>query len=191
MSRKRAGLVVIGDEVLSARIPEGNIGVVLKAFADVGVITGEVAVLADDRARIAAVVRDFRRRFDVVVTTGGVGPTHDDMTWAAVADAHDVPLVLREDLLAMMEARNGGPLTEEQKRMLMLPADATLERVGRGYVIRLGDVWVLPGVPSMVAARIGFIAGRYGSTPAWLATVRFAIDEWDVISAIDGLRGKV
>ncbi len=185
MSRHTAGIVIIGDEVLSARIAEGNLGTLLACFARHGIVTGEVAVLPDVAERITAVVRDFAARFDFVVTTGGVGPTHDDLTWASVAAAFDVPLVLRGDALAWMERRNGGPLTEEQKRMAMLPAQAEIVRSNGGFAIRLDNVWVLPGVPSMVRSRIDAIAQVYATALPWLATARYRVDEWEVVHAID------
>ncbi len=188
MERKTAGFVIIGDEVLSARIAEANLANLLTTFAGSGVAVGEVAILPDDADRIATVVRDFAHRFDVVVTTGGVGPTHDDLTWEAVGAAFSRPLALHEEMLRWMEARNGRPMSTEQQRMAWLPVGTEIVQSapdGRGFMLHLENVWVLPGVPAMVRAKIGGIARRYASAPAWVATARYDVDEWEVVAAID------
>ncbi len=190
MARQTAGIIIIGDEVLAARIAEANLATLLTAFAAHGVSVGEVAVLLDDVGRIAAVVRDFAARFDVVVTTGGVGPTHDDLTWEAVGAAFDQALVLRADVLAWMERRNGRALSPEQQRMAMLPAATQIvgpEDGERGFLLRMANVWVLPGVPAMVRDRIDRIASRYARAPAWVATARYDVDEWVVVPQIDAV----
>ncbi|MCO4762848.1 MAG: hypothetical protein KC502_15140 [Myxococcales bacterium] len=190
MTRKAAGIIIIGDEVLSARIAEANLATLLNSFANHGVSVMEVSVLPDDAARIATVVADFAGRFDVVVTTGGVGPTHDDLTWAAVARAFDMELTLRDDVVSWMTHRNGGPLSAEQLRMAMLPSATQIVRPEagqRGFLLRLGNVWVLPGVPAMVSRSADRIAQRYASSPAFVATARYNIDEWEVVAAIDAV----
>lgn len=185
--RKIGGLVVIGDEVLGRRVDDRNTVTVLDAFARHGIRAGEVAIVPDDEARIAAVIRDFAARFDVVVTTGGVGPTHDDCTWRAVGLATDDPVILRQDVLAFMERRSGKALSPEQQRMAMLPAQAQVERIGDGWALHHGDIWVLPGVPAMVSGKIDGILARYASVPRVLCELYFAVDEWDVVAAVDAV----
>ena len=185
--RKIGGLVVIGDEVLGRRVDDRNTAAVLDGFVRHGIRAGEVAIVPDDEARIAAVVRDFADRFDVVLTTGGVGPTHDDCTWRAVGRALGDPVVLRQDVLAFMERRSGRALSPEQQRMAMLPSGTVIERIGDGWALRLGDVWVLPGVPSMVAGKLDGILARYAMAPRVLCEVYFGVDEWDVVALVDGV----
>ena len=185
-ARCRGGLIVIGDEVLQRRVDERNIAAVLDAFARYGIEPGEVAILADDVDRIAQVVRDFAARFDLVLTTGGVGPTHDDLTWQAVAQATDDALVLRQDVVDAMEARAGKALTPKQRRMAVLPSKTEVELLpAGGFAMHTGHVWVLPGVPSMAARKLDGICARYqGQVPA-VVEAYFTADEWDVVAAID------
>ena len=185
--RKTAGIIVIGNEVLSSKVVDRNTPNILASMARHGIAVGEVAVLADEVERIAAVVADFARRFDLVVTTGGVGPTHDDCTWKSVALAMDDELAVRPELLAWMEERIGGPLNSEQTRMVLLPTRAQLARDDHTLLIHLDNVWVLPGVPSMVETRIERICSRYAAPRPWLATVYFDAEEWRCVHHIDAL----
>lgn len=186
-SRKSAGVVVIGNEVLTAKVQDANTPVILAAMARHGLVVGEVAVIADELARIADVVRDFSRRFDLVVTTGGVGPTHDDCTWRGVAAAFDRPVQLHEPMWAEMQRRLGGQATAEQKRMAYLPQGAEVIVQGRMFLLHLENVFVLPGVPSMVRERVEVIAERFGGPRFALASVYFSVDEWHVVAAIDAV----
>ena len=185
--RKTAGIIVIGNEVLSGKVVDRNTPSILASMARHGIAVGEVAILADEVERIAAVVRDFAQRFDLVVTTGGVGPTHDDCTWRSVALAMGDELVVRAELLAWMEERVGGPLTPEQTRMVLLPTRAQLVSDDNTLLIHLDNVWVLPGVPSMVENRIERICSRYASARLWLATVYFDAEEWRCVHHIDAV----
>lgn len=187
VNRRIGGLIVIGDEVLGRRIDDRNTAMVLDAFARHGIVAGEVAIVADNIDRIAVVVREFAARFDVVITTGGVGPTHDDCTWRAVAMAVDDDFVLRQEVLDMMEARAGRALTPEQQRMALLPSRAVVERLDRGWALRVDAIWVLPGVPSMVMAKIDAICSRYAAPQPHLCEVYFTADEWDVVAAVDAM----
>lgn len=184
--RCNGGLVVIGDEVLGRRVEDSNTARVLDAFVRHGIRAREVAIVPDDEARIAAVVRDFAARFHLVVTTGGVGPTHDDCTWRAVAAALDDSIVLRKDVLGFLASRARAPLTPEQERMALLPSRTEIEHGERGgWALHLDNVWVLPGVPSMVGAKIDAICSRYAGPVPALVEAMFSVDEWDVVARID------
>ena len=186
--QRTAGVVVIGNEVLSAKIRDANTPVLLEKLAAAGVRVCEVAVLPDDVARIAAVVRDFAKRFDVVLTTGGVGPTHDDCTWQAVGRALDRPLALHAELVARIEQRTGVPLTEEQKRLAVLPEGTQLVGLeARFPTFQVDNVFVLPGVPSMVVPRVDALCASWNAPRPHLSNVYFTIDEWHAVAAIDAL----
>ncbi|MSP91236.1 MAG: competence/damage-inducible protein A [Myxococcales bacterium] len=182
------GLVVIGNEVLSAKVRDENGPLLLDRLARGGARVVEVAMVRDDPDRIAAVVREFAARFDHVITTGGVGPTHDDCTWIAIGRALQRPLALHAGMLERMEARNGGPLTPEQQRLAVLPEGTEL--VGDAHrwpLLKVANVWVLPGVPSMVAHRADKLAALLGGPRPWLCTVFFGADEWVSVPAIDSV----
>ncbi len=184
----RAGLIVIGNEVLSAKVRDANTPLLLDKLAEAGVVVQEVAMLPDEPPRIAAVVRDFASRFDLVVTTGGVGPTHDDCTWRSVAEAFGRPLERHEALLARIAARSPVPLTAEQERLAWLPRGTELVGAdGRWPMLRLENVFVLPGVPSLVAGRIDQLCALYRQARPQLATVYLDVDEWLVVAEIDAV----
>ncbi len=185
--RIHAGVIVIGDEVLSGKVVDRNSPTLIAAMSEHGIVLGELAVLADDQDRIAQVVADFAARFQLVVTTGGVGPTHDDCTWRAVAQALGEPIVMRTDMLGHMEHYNHGPLTAEQKRMAMLPQRATLIEDGPALIAHIDHIWVLPGVPSMVNRAAAWLCARHEGPRPWLATVFMTVDEWLAISEIDAI----
>jgi len=188
VKQRTAGVIVIGNEVLSAKIRDENTPVLLERLAGAGVRVGEVALLPDDVERISEVVRDFAHRFDVVLTTGGVGPTHDDCTWQAIGRALDRPLVLHEELVARIEERTGAPLSDEQKRMAVLPLGTRLAgKESRVPTFQIENIFVLPGVPSMVVPRIESLCASWRAPRPHLSNVYFTTDEWHAVPAIDAL----
>lgn len=186
----QAGLVVIGNEVLSAKVRDLNTPLILERLNRAGVRIGEVALLADDLSRIASVVQTFSARFDLVITTGGVGPTHDDCTWRSVAAAFDLPMHEHPDVLRRLEGYLGAQLSPEQRRLAWLPVDTRMEDVpGRWPLLVCRNVYVLPGVPSLVAGRIEQLCSVWQCERPHLATVYLAADEFFVVQHIDAVVG--
>ncbi len=182
------GIIIIGNEVLSGKVRDENTPFLIESFNRAGLRVGEVAIVADIVPRLAEVIRGFSERFDLVVTTGGVGPTHDDCTWQAVALALDEPLELHQELVDRIEKRSGVAMTDEQKRMALLPRGTTLYlKDGRWPLPQAHNVIVLPGVPSMVAGRIEALCTRLARPRPWLATAYFTADEWVSVAAIDAV----
>ncbi len=182
------GIIIIGNEVLSGKIRDENTPFLIESFNRAGLRVGETAIVADYVPRLAEVIRNFSERFDLVVTTGGVGPTHDDCTWQAVAVALDEPLELHEELVNRIETRSGQKMTEEQKRMALLPRGTTMHlNDGRWPLLQARNVIVMPGVPSMVTGRIEALCARLARPRPWLATVYFTADEWVCVPAIDAV----
>lgn len=185
---RNVGLIVIGNEVLSAKVRDENTPYLLEHLSRAGLRVGEVAMVEDNVPRLVEVIRAFSQRFDLVITTGGVGPTHDDCTWQAVALALDEPLELHQELVDRIEKRSGVAMTEHQKRMAMLPRGTTLEvSDGRWPMLQARNVLVLPGVPSMVFGRIDALCARLVRPRPWLATAYFTADEWVSVPAIDAV----
>lgn len=189
--RRTAAVVVIGNEVLSAKVSDANGPQILQMLRDAGVKAGELAILPDEPARIAAVVREFAGRFDLVITTGGVGPTHDDCTWRSVGEAFGAPMVFHPDLAQKLSAHVGAELTPEQQRLAWLPQGAEMVPVrGRWPLFRLANVYVLPGVPALVAKNLRQIAELLAQDRAQapqLATAYFTLDEWHAVAHIDAV----
>ena len=185
---RTVGIVVIGNEVLSAKVRDENTPYLLERLTRAGLKVVEVAMVPDVVARMATVIREFAARCDLVITTGGVGPTHDDCTWQAVAEALDRPLELHQELIDRVEQKSGTVMTPEQRRMAMLPQGTQLSTAdGRWPMLQVANVLVLPGVPSMVMSRVEALCARVGRPRPWLASVYFTCDEWTCVAAIDAL----
>jgi molybdenum cofactor synthesis domain-containing protein len=152
-----AAILVIGDEILSGRTKDRNIGYIAEYLARLGVDVREARVVPDVEEEIVAALDALRKRYDYVVTTGGIGPTHDDITADAVARAFAVPIGEDPRAMAiMMERYVPADLTPARRRMARMPAGADLidNPISRAPGFRIGNVFVLAGVPSVMQAML-------------------------------------
>ena len=175
-----AGLLVIGNEILSGRTQDANIAFLGHRLNEIGVRLAEVRVVPDIEADIVAAVNALRARFDYVFTTGGIGPTHDDITAAAIAKAFGVPLIQNPEARARLEGNyRAGDLNEARLRMANTPEGAALidNPVSRAPGFRLENVFVLAGVPVILQAMVaGLRPAIAGGRPMLSRTVTVAID---------------
>jgi molybdenum cofactor synthesis domain-containing protein len=158
-----AGLVVIGDEILSGRTKDINIGATADFCTDLGIELREVRVVSDVEEDIVAAVNAVRARYTYIFTTGGIGPTHDDITADAIAKAFGVALPINAEARAMLEARwkaMGTEVNEARLRMARIPEGASLivNSVSAAPGFRIGNVHVMAGVPKIMAAMLEAIA---------------------------------
>lgn len=152
-----AALLVIGDEILSGRTKDKNIGTIADYLTAIGVELREVRVVPDVAAEIVAAVNALRSRYTYLFTTGGIGPTHDDITADSVAAAFDVPIGVDERARAMLlERYTPADLNEARLRMARIPVGADLipNRVSKAPGFRIGNVFVMAGVPSIMQAML-------------------------------------
>lgn len=150
-----ACVLIIGNEILSGRVQDENLAFLAQALNDCGIRLREARVIPDDAATIVATVNEVRRTFDYVFTTGGIGPTHDDITAQCIADAFGVPLILHPDAVRILEAHYPpGALNEARLRMARVPEGASLllNPISRAPGFAVGNVHVLPGVPQIMRA---------------------------------------
>jgi len=152
-----AAILVIGDEILSGRTKDRNIGYIAEYVARLGVEVREVRVVPDDEGEIVAALNALRARWDYVFSTGGIGPTHDDITADAVAKAFGV--AIGEDpraLAIMMQRYQPADLTPARRRMARIPEGAELieNPVSKAPGFRIGNVIVMAGVPSVMQAML-------------------------------------
>ncbi|MBL8584707.1 MAG: competence/damage-inducible protein A [Rhizobiaceae bacterium] len=154
-----AAMVVIGDEILSGRTKDRNIGHLAEILTAVGIDLKEVRVVPDEEDEIVAAVNALRQRYRYVFTTGGIGPTHDDITADSVAKAFGVPCEYDARAYPMLEAHydaRGMEYTEARKRMARMPRGADLIdnpiSVAPGF--RIGNVHVMAGVPAIFQAML-------------------------------------
>ncbi|HVY51469.1 MAG TPA: molybdopterin-binding protein [Devosia sp.] len=158
-----AALIVIGDEILSGRTKDVNIGTTADFCTELAIDLMEVRVVPDIEDEIVAAVNAVRRRYTYVFTTGGIGPTHDDITADAIAKAFGVKLPINPEARAMMEARwkeRGIEPNEARLRMARIPEGASLitNPVSAAPGFRIGNVHVMAGVPLIMKAMLESIA---------------------------------
>lgn len=154
-----AAMIVIGDEILSGRTKDRNIGHLAEIMTAIGIELREVRIVADDQNDIAGAVNAVRARYDYVFTTGGIGPTHDDITADAIAYAFGVPCDYDARAYAMLDAhyaQRGIDFTEARKRMARMPVGAELidNPVSMAPGFRIGNVHVMAGVPAIFQAML-------------------------------------
>lgn len=162
MSNPTAAMLVIGDELLTGRTRDSNMHHLAGALSGRGIRLTEARVVPDMHERIKAAVNDLRGACDHVITSGGIGPTHDDITADAVAAAFGVPIGVRDDARAILEAhcqRTGLELNEARLRMARIPEGAVLidNPVSSAPGFSLGNVHVLAGVPAIFEAMVASI----------------------------------
>ena len=148
-----AAVLVIGNEILSGRTKDANLAWLAVELNKLGIRLREARVIPDDPSVIVSTVNEVRRTFDYVFTTGGIGPTHDDITAQCVADAFEVALVVHPEAKRLLETHYPpGHLNEARLRMAMVPEGATLlpNPISRAPGFQIGNVFVLPGVPSIM-----------------------------------------
>ena len=172
----KAALLVIGDEILSGRTQDKNIAQVAAWLGVQGIRLAEVRVVADDTAAIVEAVNALRVRNDYLFTTGGIGPTHDDITVDAVAEALDVAVVIHPEARAILERyyESRGGLNEARLRMARVPGGAELiaNRMSGAPGIRIGNVFLMAGVPSITAGMLDALTGELeGGLPLLSQTV--------------------
>ncbi len=156
----KAALLVIGDEILSGRTKDKNIGTIADFLTARGIDLKEVRVVADEEDDIVAALNALRARYDYVFTTGGIGPTHDDITADAVAKAFGVGIDYDPRAVAMLKERFADhELNEARMRMTRIPAGADLiaNAVSKAPGFRIGNVHVMAGVPSIMQAMLEVI----------------------------------
>ena len=154
-----AALLVIGDEILSGRTHDRNIGAVAEHLTGIGIRLCEVRVVPDDEAEIVAAVDALRRRYEYVFTTGGIGPTHDDITADSIAKAFGVPIGVdarAEKIMREYYAGKGLDMTPARLRMARVPSGADLieNPLSGAPGFRIGNVFVMAGVPSIAQAML-------------------------------------
>lgn len=187
-----AGLVVIGDEILSGRTHDKNIAQVASWLQVQGIRLAEVRVVPDVTHRIVEAVNALRSANDYLFTTGGIGPTHDDITVDAVAQALGVPVVVHPEARAILEryyAGKGG-VTQARLRMARVPEGAELipNRMSGAPGIRIGNVHMMAGVPHITAGMLDALTGTLeGGAPLMSETVGC----WTVESEVADLLREV
>ncbi|CUS44672.1 MAG: molybdopterin-binding protein [Pseudomonadota bacterium] len=187
-----AGLVVIGDEILSGRTQDKNVAQIAAWLNVQGIRLAEVRVVPDVTAAIVEAVNALRARNDYLFTTGGIGPTHDDITVDAIAEALGVGVVHHPKALAVLERyyETRGGLTDARKRMARVPEGAELieNRMSGAPGIRIANIFVMAGVPHITA---GMLDALTGTLEGGLPVISRTIGCWVAESEVAVLLGEV
>lgn len=180
-----AALIVIGDEILSGRTQDKNIAQLATWLNVQGIRLREVRVVADVEDAIVEAVNTLRARNDYVFTTGGIGPTHDDITVDSIAAALGVPVIVHPKARAILEAyyETRGGLTDARLRMARVPEGGDLieNRMSGAPGIRIGNIFIMAGVPHIAAAMLDSLTGTLeGGRPVVSATLGCWVGESEV-----------
>ena len=180
-----AGLLLIGDELLSGRTQDRNLAPVATWLNLQGIRLEEVRVVADRHEQIVEAVDALRSRYDYLFTTGGIGPTHDDITVDAIAAALGVPVIVHPKARATLEAyyASRGGINDARLRMARVPEGAELiENAASGAPgIRVGNIFILAGIPNVAAMMLDALSGRLeGGRPMLSRTIGCWVPESEV-----------
>jgi len=181
-----AAVLVIGDEILSGRTKDKNIGYIAEYLTNIGVDLREVRVVPDVEEEIIAALNTLRARHTYLFTTGGIGPTHDDITADCVAKAFGVAIDYDPRAVALLKerfAQMGTEMNEARMRMTRIPAGAelVLNKVSAAPGFWIGNVIVMAGVPSIMQAMLDYVAPKLATGAKMLSeTVRADAREGDV-----------
>ena len=195
MPNPTAAMLVIGDEILSGRTRDANMHHLAQELTKVGIRLREVRIVSDDSDSIVQALNDLRTSHETVVTSGGIGPTHDDITADAVAAAFGVHIDVRDDARALLEAHyssRGMEFNEARQRMARIPDGASLIEnpvsIAPGFSI--GNVHVLAGVPSVFQAMVASVIPTLtGGSPILSQSLRVDRGEGDIAGPLARIAG--
>jgi len=197
MPNPTAAILIIGDEILSGRTRDANTHFLAGELTAVGIDLQEVRVISDKHAAIVAAVNQLRASHDHVFTSGGIGPTHDDITADGVAAAFGLTLDIRDDARALLQAhydRAGQPFNAARQRMARIPQGATLidNPISTAPGFSLGNVHVMAGVPNIFQAMVASLLPRLtGGTPLLSQTLRVTRGEGVVAADLSALAAQM
>jgi molybdenum cofactor synthesis domain-containing protein len=170
---KTAGIIIIGDEILSGKIQDLNSQFMVKELRLHGIDVRRISVIPDDVQEIANEVKEFSRRFDYVFTSGGIGPTHDDVTIEGIAKAFDVRLILNDSIKIFLHNKYGKNLTPEQLKIAEIPEGAELmtDDAIAFPIIIFNNIYILPGIPEYLEKKFFVIEKLFHEQPFLLKKV--------------------
>lgn len=186
MTNPTAAMLVIGDEILSGRTRDANMHHLAGQLTEAGIDLTEVRIVSDDAPAIIAAVQALSASYSHVFTSGGIGPTHDDITADCIAAAFDTPIGIRDDARALLQAhydRSGQELNTARLRMARIPDGATMidNPVSTAPGFTLGNVHVMAGVPSVFQAMIASVLPTLsGGAPLLSRSLRVVRGEGDI-----------
>jgi molybdenum cofactor synthesis domain-containing protein len=187
-----AGILVIGNEILSGKVVDTNSPYLCRELRTLGVDVERIVVVPDDVGTIAGEIRSLSAAYDHVFTSGGIGPTHDDLTMAGVAEAFGVPIERSESIEERLRRALGGDLNASQLKMAEVPKGALLVDVGDLWfpVVIVHNVYVFPGIPELLRKKFESVRERFRGVPILLKRVYVKRRESEIAESLNQLLGE-
>jgi molybdenum cofactor synthesis domain-containing protein len=179
MRERSCALVVVGNEILSGKVQDSNAYFAARELRKIGVALARIATIPDELALIAAEVSHCSRNFDFVITSGGVGPTHDDLTMEGVARAFNRRLVMHPDLERLIREHYRERSLDAGLKMAEVPEGAVLNEGGdiRFPTVQIENVYVLPGIPQLFEAKLLALRSRFATDPYFMRAIYLSAGE--------------
>lgn len=189
MNVPTAAILVIGDEILSGKTEEQNARFLTGELRDLGVALRCILTIPDEIETVATAARDLAARFDYVFTSGGVGPTHDDVTIKGIAQAFNRPVVRHPELESRIRKYFGERAEESHLRMADVPEGSTLLEAPdlRWPTLACANIYILPGVPELFRKKFAAIRERFRATPFFARAIFTHEDEFDFAERLQAL----
>ncbi len=183
---KTAGIIIIGDEILSGKVQDGNAFFMAQELWSRGIRLSRISVIPDSVDEIAGEVKKFSEKFDYVFTSGGIGPTHDDMTIGGISKAFDVETVIEPALQKLLEKRQG-TLSQAQLRMAEVPEGAELihDDTLSFPLIKFRNVFIFPGIPQLLKKKFLAIKKLFNEPRIYLKKVFVKETESQIAPVLD------
>ncbi len=185
---KTAAVLIIGNEILSGKIEEKNLAELARLLRELGIRLARVVMIPDELDVIAKEVAELSKSHDWLFTSGGVGPTHDDVTIEGVAKAFGASVMQAPAMEAMIRAHYGARTTDGHLRMALVPEGAVLEVTDdvRWHTVRMKNVWCLPGVPEVFKMKLAVVRAHIAAAPRYVTlSVYTKMDEGDLKPLLD------
>jgi len=182
-----AGIIIIGNEILSGKVTDINSPYLCKELRILGVDVQKILTIPDIPEIIGREARNFSEQFTWVFTSGGIGPTHDDITVASIAKGFDIELFESPLILKAIRNYHGAKMTKAHHRMAMIPLGSELIEYaeGRSPQLQFRNIFVFPGIPEYLKIRFSHIKERFRTTPIVLKQIFLKADEGEIAASLD------
>ncbi|MFW5812542.1 MAG: competence/damage-inducible protein A [Alkalispirochaetaceae bacterium] len=184
---------MVGDEILSAQVRDENLYYIIDRLSEAGYETGEARIIRDDVDEIAKTFRELAGRYQYVISSGGVGPTHDDVTLDGVALAFDLPLELNETMISFLAGHHGEEMKNSVVKMAMLPAGSIVDTGNnrRWPLVRVQNCFILPGLPRALRDKVDRLVLSLPTLDrAWIARIYLDSHEDEIADWLAELQSK-
>ncbi len=187
MRERSCALVVVGNEILSGKVQDSNAYFAARELHKIGVALARIATIPDELAPIAAEVAYCSRNFDFVITSGGVGPTHDDLTMEGVARAFNRRLVVHPELERLIREHFRERSLDAGLKMAEVPEGAILNEAGdiRFPTVQIENVYVLPGIPQLFEAKLRGLSSRFAADPYFMHAIYLTAGEGTIADQLN------